>query len=102
MRPEDLPPAAQRQLAKLPPDLREIAASCYPSDAMEMVARREATEREQRKLEDERDALLTLADQVMDGRYGKEAMQEAERIFRDGGRTNFNLGRLRTALRKYR
>lgn len=100
----DLPPAAQRKLQQLPPELRDVVAACYPSDDLEQQARRDEEERQRQQLREERKALLELADKAEAGTWGPEGKQLALEILdgREGGRSDFNLGRLRTALRRLR
>lgn len=98
----DLPPAAQRRLEQLPDDMREVVASCYPTDAREMQARRDEEERQRARLRQERQDLLELADKAEDGKFGPEGKELAAEILdgSNGGRSDFNLSSLRTALRR--
>jgi len=100
----DLPPAAQRRLEQLPPELRDVVASCYPTDSAEMEARRAEEERQRAKLKQERAELLELADKALEGKYGAEGKELALDILDGtrGGRSDFNLGHLRTAIRRLR
>jgi hypothetical protein len=100
--PADLPPAARRRLEQLPPDLRDIVASCYPTDAAEMAAQRDEEERQRAKLKQERAELLELADKAEEGKCGPEGKELALELLDGsrGGRSDFNLGCLRTAIRR--
>lgn len=102
--PADLPPAAQRRLQQLPPDLHEVVASCYPTDSAEMAARRADEERQRAKLKQERAELLALADAALEGKHGAEGKELALDILDGsrGGRSDFNLNHLRTAIRRLR
>lgn len=99
----DLPPAAVRRLEQhTDPEMRAAIASCYPTDAVEMAAQRDEEERQRAKLKQERADLLELADNALDGKYGPEGKELALDILDGsrGGRSDFNLGHLRTAIRR--
>jgi hypothetical protein len=98
----DLPPAAKRRLEQLPPEMRDVVASCYPTDEREMQARRDEEERQRARLKQERAELLELADKALDGKYGPEGKELALEILdgTNGGRSDFNLSSLRTAIRR--
>lgn len=100
----DLPQAAQRRLMALPDDMRDLVASCYPTDATENEARQAEEERQRAKLKQERAELLEMADKALDGKWGVEGKELALDILDGtrGGRSDFNLGCLRTALRRIR
>ncbi len=101
--PADLPPAAQRRLEQhADPEMRAVIASCYPTDSAEQEARRAEEERQRAKLKQERAELLSLADAALDGKYGPEGKELALDILDGsrGGRSDFNLGHLRTAIRR--
>lgn len=68
------------------------------------AAEREEAERQRAKAKKERDELLALADKAEAGGFGAEAKEAALEILADinGGRSDFNLNHLRTALRRLR
>jgi hypothetical protein len=100
--PADLPEPAQRQLEKLPPELRDVVAACYPSDDLERQARADEEARQRARLKQERAELLELADKCLDGKYGPEGKELALELLDGsrGGRSDFNLSALRTAIRR--
>jgi hypothetical protein len=102
--PADLPPAAQRRLETLPPELREIVAACYPTDEREQQARRDEEERQRARIKREHQELLALADKAEAGELGPDVQEAALEILAgsNGGRSSFNLSTLRTAIRRLR
>lgn len=99
--PAELPRNAQRQLERLPPDLRDLAAACYPTEATEAAARLELEREQRRAIRAEQESLRALADGAEAGTYGPEGKELARQLLA-GGRTHFNLSALRAALKRLR
>jgi hypothetical protein len=81
---------------------RAMGATLSPERQAAIQREQELVERE--KLRKERQELLDLADAALDGKHGPEAQQLALDILdgSNGGRSDFNLSSLRTALRRLR
>lgn len=82
----------------------ERAMSANLSPAALAAAQRAEEERQRDQLRQERQDLLALADKALDGKYGPEGVELARDLLaeREGGRSDFNLSRLRTAIRRLR
>lgn len=80
----------------------ETAMSANLSPINMVAAQREDEARQRAKLKQERAELLTLADKAEAGDFGPEVKEAALEILSgiNGGRSDFNLGHLRTAIRR--
>lgn len=79
---------------------RAMSANLSPERQAAIRAEQERLDRE--KLRKERQELLDLADAALDGKHGPEAQALAVEILdgTNGGRSDFNLSSLRTAIRR--
>lgn len=85
-------------------DVIEKAMAANLSPINMVAAQREEEARQRAKLQQERAELLALADKAEAGGFGPEAKEAALSILAgiNGGRSDFNLNHLRTALRRLR
>lgn len=83
-------------------DLVELAMGANLSPERQAAIQREQEQAEREKLRKERQDLLNLADAALEGKYGPEGKELALEILdgQNGGRSDFNLSSLRTALRR--
>lgn len=82
----------------------ELAMAVTLRPEREAAARRAEELRQREKLKQERAELLEMADKALEGKYGQEGVELAVELLDGarGGRSDFNLGCLRTALRRLR
>jgi hypothetical protein len=85
-------------------DLVEKAMAANLSPAALAAAQRDEELRQRAAIKREREELLALADKTIEGKYGPEGVQLTKDLLSEaeGGRSDFNLKRLRTAIRKLR
>lgn len=83
-------------------DLVELAMGANLSPERQAAIKREQEQAEREKLRRERQELLNLADAALDGKHGPEGKELALEILdgQNGGRSDFNLSSLRTAIRR--
>lgn len=83
-------------------DFIEKAMGANLSPERQAAIQREHEQAEREKLRKERQDLLNLADAALEGKHGAEGKELALEILdgQNGGRSDFNLSSLRTALRR--